>query len=335
MGKKVIVIGGGVAGMNCAISLKKQGVEPLIIEREDSLGGNVKNWHRLFPTFTPVAEVLNPLKEQISQLGIEVMYNTEVEKVSDGEVTLKGGKTLKAESVVVCSGFNPFDAVRKEEYGYGIYDNVFTSTDIERMFNEGKVATAQGQRPKRVAILHCVGSRDEKVGNRHCSKVCCITGVKQAIEIKKMFPECEVYNFYMDIRMFGPGYEELYRQAQVEYNIHFIRGRISEASQTIDGRVQIKSEDTLVGTPLKMSVDMLILLVGMEGGKSNCRFADATPALELACNGFMASLNPFNENVCSKMRTVYYAGTVTAPKNIGESLSEGALAACQVAANLR
>lgn len=85
-----------------------------------------------------------------------------------------------------------------------------------------------GSRPKRIAFLHCVGSRDEKVCQQHCSKVCCITGVKQAMEMKQLFPDADVFNFYMDIRMFGPGYEEMYREAQQKYNIHFIRGRISE-----------------------------------------------------------------------------------------------------------
>ena len=108
---------------------------------------------------------------------------------------------------------------------------------------------ADGSRPRRIAFLHCVGSRDEKVCQQHCSKVCCITGVKQAMEMKQLFPEADVFNFYMDIRMFGPGYEEMYREAQQKYNIHFLRGRISEASPTIDGRVQIKAEDTLTGRP--------------------------------------------------------------------------------------
>ena len=88
-----------------------------------------------------------------------------------------------------------------------------------------------------------------------------------------MFPEADVFNFYMDIRMFGPGYEEMYREAQQKYNIHFIRGRISEASPMIDGRVQIKAEDTLTGRPLRMSVDMLILIVGMRANDDNAAFA--------------------------------------------------------------
>ena len=178
------------------------------------------------------------------------------------------------------------------------------------------------------------GSRDEKVGAHHCSRVCCITGVKQAIEMKELFPSAEVYNFYMDIRMFGPGYEELYRRAQLEYNINFVRGRISEASQTIDGRVQVKAEDTLVGRPLKMTVDMLVLIVGMKGGARNGAYA-RSGELRVAENGFMQPLDPFSGNVLSQRADIFYAGTVTAPKNIGESLNEGAAVAERVAGYLK
>ena len=133
-------------------------------------------------------------------------------------------------------------------------------------------------------------------------------------------------DFYMDIRMFGPGYEEMYREAQQKYNIHFIRGRISEASPMIDGRVQIKAEDTLTGRPLRMSVDMLILIVGMRANDDNAAFAEGA-GLNRAPSGFMAPRDMFLGNVKSNVEGIFYAGTVTAPKNIGESLNEGTAAA--------
>jgi heterodisulfide reductase subunit A len=333
MGNRVAIVGGGIAGMQTALLLKERGAEPVIIEKEAALGGKLRDWHRLFPSFTPAGEVLEPLRRQIGEAGIEVRTECEVKELSSDGVTLGGGEKIVADATVVCSGFEVFDAHIKEEYGYGIYDNVFTSTDIECMLNEGRVATAQGKAPARIAFLHCVGSRDEKVGAHHCSKVCCITGVKQAMELKAMFPTAEVYNFYMDIRMFGPGYEELYREAQLKYNIQFIRGRISEASQTIDNRVQIKAEDTLVGRPLKMTVDMLVLIVGMKGNASNEAFA-RTGGLLVAENGFMSPLNPFSGNVLSQTDNIFYAGAATAPKNIGESLNEAAAAAAKVASYL-
>ena len=324
--KRVAVIGGGVAGMQTALRLAEQGVEPVIIEKEAELGGKLRGWHVLFPSFTPASEILTELRRRIAERGIEVMTRTEARGFSREGVQLPDGRMLACDSVVVCSGFTLFDASIKEEYGYGIYDNVFTTVDIERMLNEGRVARADGSRPRRIAFLHCVGSRDEKVCQQHCSKVCCITGVKQAMEMRQMFPEADVFNFYMDIRMFGPGYEEMYREAQQKYNIHFIRGRISEASPMIDGRVQIKAEDTLTGRPLRMSVDMLILIVGMRANDDNAAFAEGA-GLNRAPSGFMAPRDMFLGNVKSNVEGIFYAGTVTAPKNIGESLNEGTAAA--------
>ncbi|MEG1611779.1 MAG: FAD-dependent oxidoreductase [Alistipes sp.] len=332
--KRVIIIGGGVAGMQTALRLSDEGIEPIIIEKESELGGKLRGWHKLFPSFTPASEVLGELKSRVAQRAIEVMTATEVVSLTAHSVTLADGRTLPCDAVTICSGFELFDATIKEEYGYGIYDNVITSADLERMFTEGSVAKSDGSRPRRIAFLHCVGSRDEKVCQLHCSKVCCITGVKQAMEMKELFPEADVFNFYMDMRMFGPGYEEMYREAQQKYNIHFVRGRVSEAAPTIDGRVQIKAEDTLTGRPLHMSVDMLVLLVGMCAGESNARFETAA-ALQRAASGFMAPRNLFLANVQSSAEGIFYAGTVTAPKNVGETLNDGCAAAAAVVSYLK
>jgi len=272
--KRVAVIGGGVAGMQTALRLAEQGVEPVIIEKEAELGGKLRGWHVLFPSFTPASEILTELRRRIAERGIEVMTRTEARGFSREGVQLPDGRMLACDSVVVCSGFTLFDASIKEEYGYGIYDNVFTTVDIERMLNEGRVARAEGGPPRPPPRPPPPPRPAPRRRQQHCSKVCCITGVKQAMEMRQMFPEADVFNFYMDIRMFGPGYEEMYREAQQKYNIHFIRGRISEASPMIDGRVQIKAEDTLTGRPLRMSVDMLILIVGMRANDDNAAFAE-------------------------------------------------------------
>ncbi len=326
--KKVIVIGGGVAGMQAALRLDELGIGALVLEKEAEPGGKLRGWHALFPTFTPAGEVLSELRRRIEASGVEIRTHTTVRSVTPTSVTLTTGERLDCDAVIVASGFTLFDATIKEEYGYGLYDNVFTSADIERMLNEGRATRADGTPPRRIAILHCVGSRDEKVCQQHCSRVCCITGVKQAMELKQRFPEADIFNFYMDIRMFGPGYEEMYREAQQKYNVHFVRGRISEAAPTIDGRVQIKAEDTLTGRPLRMSVDMLVLLVGMRANDDN---ATLNGDLQRAPSGFMAPRDHFLNNMRSNIEGIFYAGTVTAPKNVGETLNEATAAADAVA----
>ena len=324
--KKVIIIGGGAAGMQTALRLAERGIEALILEKEAEAGGKLRGWHALFPTFTPAEEVLTELRRRIEEKKIEIRTRSEVRSLTPKSVTLADGQRLDCDAVVLASGFTLFDAAIKEEYGYGLYDNVFTSADIERMLNEGRVARADGSAPRRIALLHCVGSRDEKVCQQHCSRVCCITGVKQAMELKQRFPEADIFNFYMDIRMFGPGYEEMYREAQQKCNVHFVRGRISEAAPTLDGRIQIKAEDTLTGRPLRMSVDMLILLVGMRANDENGRL-ERESALRRADNGFFAPRDLFLHNVESPVEGIFYAGAATAPKSVGGWLNEADAAA--------
>jgi heterodisulfide reductase subunit A len=335
MTHKVAIIGGGPAGIEAASTLAARGLHPVIVERGGAVGGKLRDWHRLFPASTPAVEVLDGLTERLAAHSVEVMLHTEAEAIGPKGVTLAGGRLLDADAVIVATGFDIFDARAKEEYGYRVYDNVFTTVDVERMLNQGRVALHDGTAPKRIAFVHCVGSRDEKVGQRHCSKVCCITAVKQAMEIRELFPEADIYNFYMDIRMFGPGYEELYQQAQQESAVNFIRGRVSEASPTIDGRLQIKAEDTLVGRPMKMTVDMLVLVVGMKAAAENPRLAASCTGMALSPNGFFAPEDHFSGSVSSGAPGVFYAGAATAPKTIGESMAEGAMAASKVVEYLK
>jgi heterodisulfide reductase subunit A len=153
--------------------------------------------------------------------------------------------------------------------------------------------------------------------------------VKQAIELKEMYPTADVFNFYMDIRMFGPGYEELYREAQERYNVHFVRGRISEAAETINKRIQIKAEDTLTGRPLRMTVDMLVLLVGMSANYDNVKLA-ASAGLALAPNGYFKARDAFLGVVRSEREGIFFAGTATAPKSLADTLAEASLTASAV-----
>ena len=327
--KKVIIIGGGAAGMQTALRLAERGIEALILEKEAETGGKLRGWHALFPTFTPAEEVLTELRRRIEEKKIEIRTRSEVRSLTPKSVTLADGQRLDCDAVVLASGFTLFDAAIKEEYGYGLYDNVFTSADIERMLNEGRVARADGSAPRRIALLHCVGSRDEKVCQQHCSRVCCITGVKQAMELKQRFPEADIFNFYMDIRMFGPGYEEMYREAQEKYRIKFVRGRLSEASENREKQVIVKCEDTLVGKPLRMTLDLMVLMVGMEASESSRSIA-RTLGLELAPNLFIKTCDPHYAANRTAVEGVFVAGCCTMPMNLTETLHDARSAAMEI-----
>ncbi|MDP4292434.1 MAG: FAD-dependent oxidoreductase, partial [Bacteroidota bacterium] len=207
--------------------------------------------------------------------------------------------------------------------------NVITSLELEDRLKEPQLVNASGNAPKRIAIIHCVGSRDEKVCNNYCSRVCCVTAVKQAIEIKKMSPETEVYCFYMDLRMFGRHFEELYREAQEKYGIQFIRGRLSEAVENRDKTIIVKAEDTLLGKPLRMTVDLMVLMVGMELSKNLAPMIEKMQ-LEVGTDRFIV---PTDEQLFpneTSWEGVFVAGTCTGPKNIPETLNDARSAALAI-----
>ena len=275
----VLVIGAGIAGIEAATQLSQMGYDVLLVEKTKNAGGHVAEWDRLFPFQRNAAKLTTDMLKLMERAKtVKILVNTTIVDVQrDGQkfrIWLSDGQGVTVSAVLLATGFKLFDAQRKEEYGYKIYDNVITSYDLEQMFNSGKPVTVKnGGHPQRVAFIHCVGSRDEKVNNRHCSKVCCATAVKQACEIKQMYPDTEVYCFYMDLRMFDRHFETMYLDAQLQYGINFVRGRLSEASEDLDGRVIIKAEDTLMGNLLKISVDLVVLMTGMEATEDTEKLA--------------------------------------------------------------
>ena len=338
MEKHVVVIGGGVAGLECAGRLGRMGHRVTLIEKGDNTGGHAAKWYQLFPDRRPGSEITDYLRKLADHQNIGIITGTGVERFTrNGKgflVETSGSGSIEADSVVVATGFDLFDAAKKEEYGYGIYNNVITSADLEEMFHKGKILTTAGVEPKRVGIVHCVGSRDEKAGNFHCSKVCCVTAVKQAIEIREHLPASQVFCFYMDMRMFGPYYEELYRESQEKWNVNFIRGKVSEASENINGRLVVKVEDTLASRPLRMELDMLVLMSGMEMSKAGAELARKSD-LATGKNRFLVGLDHHFGTNESAIKGVFYAGTCIAPMNITDSLSHARAAALDVSEYLK
>ncbi len=333
MSKQIVVIGAGAAGLEASSILHTMGHSVMLIEKSDSLGGHVQDWHQLFPNRRPGTEVVQNLTGKLDG-NIPLVLNKEIVSIRpfSGKfiLTASDGWVVNADAVLVTTGFELFDAHKKEEYGYGIYDHVITSADLEKLFkSENGLRERLGKSPERIGFVHCVGSRDEKAGNLYCSRVCCVTAVKQAIEVKELYPAAEVYCFYMDLRMFGRHYEELYKEAQEKHSIQFIRGRLSEAAENREGGIILKVEDTLIGRPLKLTVDLLVLMSGMVASDTTRAIGESL-GLHKEEDGFLAPADPHLFANRGEIPGVFMAGACTGPKNITDTLNDARSAALEI-----
>ena len=333
----IAVVGGGPAGMEAAGIIAEAGLSVSLFEAKSEWADNLNNKYKVFPDFSSADDLLNQLKLKTDNAQVTKFLNTEISNISkNGDLWIlkdSNRNEHKASAVLLSTGYEVFDAERKEELGYGIYDGVITSVQLEQLLKSQQINTTYEETPQRIVFLQCVGSRDEKTGNRYCSKICCITAVKQAIEVKKLLPQTEIFVFYMDLRMWGQHFEELYRESQEQYNVRYVRGRISEASSTFDGRIQIKAEDTLIGKPLKMSTDLLVLMVGME---PSCGTKDLSGNCGINGEyGFAKSKDPHLHDNLTDKEGLFLAGTCKRPMSIKETITDARSAAMDIIKYIR
>jgi heterodisulfide reductase subunit A len=341
-----VVVGGGVAGMAAALDLADAGFPTYVVERSDHLGGRVADLNRVFPTLESVSDILEPLIERVqSHPNMTVLLNarvTDVEGyVGNFEVSVTGPEPATAEasdqqpgtrklsagSIVIATGYDVFDPHRKPELGYGQYANVITSLELERRLHEGDL-TVNGRSPKRVAFIQCVGSRDKLLGNPYCSRVCCMYTAKQSRLVKELLPEADVMVFYLDVRTFGKGAEEFWDEARAK-GVLYRKGNISEIYRKPGedgGRVVLAGEDTLLGQPIDLEADLVVLAVGMEARSDT---ADLSTLLKLprSADGFFLELHPKLRPVDTAVDGVFLAGCCQGPKDIPDTVAQAKAAA--------
>ena len=331
MKDNIVIVGGGIAGMEAARQLLQLGYKPILVEKSDHLGGHVADWHRLFPDMKPASDVVSDLEQSIRDANI--FLETEVSFINKMRmgynVMFSNGVNVICKAILLATGFELFEASKKEEYGYGIYDQVMTNADLERWFNTGEDRRITGKDIRKVGFVHCVGSRDVKAGNPQCSKVCCITAIKQAMEMKERFPDADIYCFYMDLRLFGKKYEDFYIKAQMESGVHFIRGRVSEVSENINGQVVVKAEDTLSCKPAKISLDLLVLMSGIVCNRQAVKTASMVQ-VQNDSDGFLKSRDNILSIIETDSKGVFLAGTATGPKTVPETVAEARAAALAI-----
>jgi heterodisulfide reductase subunit A-like polyferredoxin/ferredoxin len=238
-------------------------------------------------------------------------------------------------TIVVATGFKTFDPRRIPEMGYGRLPNVVSSLEFELMmradgYTEGEVYMENGEPPKSIAILHCVGSRDKNY-NRYCSRVCCMYSLKFAHLIKEK-TDAEVFEFYIDMRTFGKGYEEFYDRL-LEEGVFFIRGRGAEVTDVAErpeeeGKLVVCCEDTLIGAYRRVPVDMVILATGLEP-REDADVVRRTFGIGCGAEGFFQEKHAKLAPVSTTTDGVFLAGACQGPKDIPDSVAQGSAAAAQ------
>jgi len=248
---------------------------------------------------------------------------------------------IEVGSIIVATGFDPLDPTPMQQYGYGKYANVFTNLEFERLSNAtgptaGKLLKRDPndrfkftEPPKSVAILHCIGSRDIN-NHEYCSRTCCMYALKYAHLLKdKCGHDTEVYNFYIDMRCFGKGYEEFYKRVQSE-GVRMVRGKASRVEEN-DGLLTVTAEDTLSDTMLKVPVEMVILCTAMEA-RSDANEVSRIFGISIGSDGFFQEEHPKLEPVSTPTSGVFLAGACQGPKDIPDTVAQAKGAAAEALA---
>jgi len=243
-------------------------------------------------------------------------------------------------AIIVTTGYNLFDARKKEAYGYGVYENVITGLALERLLSASGptgghvLRPSDGKIPRKVAFVQCVGSRDEKTGNLYCSRVCCMYATKEAQLIKEHVPDVDVTIFYMDIRAFGKGFEEFYKRAEKEFGIKYVKGRVAEIiEEPITKNLLIRAENIEEGGLVEEEVDMVVLSVGLVPAATHeMEKVLSIPASE---DGFFALAHSKVDPVATPTKGVFIAGAAEGPKDIPDAVAQASAAAMRTSILLK
>jgi len=232
-------------------------------------------------------------------------------------------------SLILATGYDLYDPHLLPQYGYGIYENVITNLQFERLASpsgptQGEIMLKDGTIPKGIAFLHCIGSRDENA-NLYCSRICCMASMKQA-HLAKEKTGAEIYEFYIDINAFGKGYQEFYKRIREE-GVYFIRGKGSEIFKR-DGRLVVAAEDTMLGTPVEISVDLVVLGTGLTARHDAEKVAQVLGISQSADRFFMEA-HPKLRPVSTNVDGIFLAGCCQSPKDIPDTVAHASAAAAE------
>lgn len=236
--------------------------------------------------------------------------------------------TVKASSVVMATGFTLTSIDRKKEYISGTEKNIITAFQMERLLAPsgpfGSVMRpSDGKAPENVAFVLCAHSRDKSIGVPYCSRVCCMYSIKQAMLLSGALPLCDITLYYMDIRAFGKGYEQFYRNAEA-MGIKFVKAKVAKMSEDKDGIVEMKIEEIeSTGAPISVKHDLVIMANGILPGADPKKIA----AIDMDEYGFISQKKMKYDPTATSIDGIYFSGTAGGPKDIVDTIAEAGAAA--------
>jgi heterodisulfide reductase subunit A len=283
-----------------------------------------------FPQAVPLKAVVD--KESCLLLSKGKCKKSCVEACKAGAIDFEQKEEIierEVGSIILATGYDLYDPHLLPQYGYGTNENVITNLQFERLASpsgptQGEILLKDGTVPKGIAYLHCIGSRDENA-NLYCSRICCMASMKQA-HLAKEKTGAEIYEFYIDINAFGKGYQEFYKRIREE-GVYFIRGKGSEIFKR-DGRLIVAAEDTMLGTPVEISVDMVVLGTGLTARHDAEKIAQVFGISQSADRFFMEA-HPKLRPVATNVDGVFLAGCCQGPKDIPDTVAHASAAAAE------
>ncbi|PLX46024.1 MAG: hypothetical protein C0609_01810 [Deltaproteobacteria bacterium] len=337
---RALVVGGGPAGLSATAQLAGQGLEVVLCEREASLGGRAARVGRSFTEGGEVGPWLDKLIEKVYESDlVEVMTGAEVVGLEGApgsfSVTMKtdsGQETRETGAVIIATGsslYRPDDPEEgRPELGFGEDKRIITQEDFEGLLRGGELIAVDGAPVDAVAFLQCIGSRDKSAKGSHCSRICCMTSVRQAEDFKTRYPKARVDVIYMDLRAYARGAEEAY-EAAGRRGVVFRRGSASEIFKDGEERV-VAFEDTLNGEAARLKTDLVVLACGARP-REDVREVSRLFGAAQGPDGFFQEAHPKLRPSETASDGVYLAGACQAPKTIDEAVTSGRAAAAKAA----
>jgi heterodisulfide reductase subunit A len=319
-----LVIGGGISGMTAALCLANQGFKVHIVEKEPELGGMLRHLYKLYPTMQDASEDLGHIVNSVkSNRSIEVLASTVVKHVKgfigNFEVAVQkaNGETanFEAGTIIVATGASVFEPVGM--YGYGEHDNVITQLQLEQLLKDKQL-----KKPKKVVMIQCLGAR-EKEGRTYCSRICCMTAIKNAMLIKDLYPDTDVYILFRQLQTYGKDYEEQHRMAQ-DKGIKFIKYLQEKPPEVVsgkNGKLTVNVHHALLDEELIIRSDLVVLstpLIQHEDAKELSQLLK----VPLGPDGFFFEAHVKLRPIDFATDGIYVCGTAHSPKDVPESVSQ-------------